>query len=81
MCPIACFSALIVARRQVVCKRSLWLVEPTSPTHLSTLLENDMIADECFYEGRQVAVTRGRVANEEKTYTSAPLTDDIIRGF
>ena len=57
------------------------MVEPTSPTHLSTLLENDMIADECFYEGRQVAVTRGRVANEEKTYTSAPLTDDIIRGF
>ncbi len=39
-----------------------------------------MIADECFYEGRQVAVTRGRAANE-KTYISVPLTARIIRGF
>ncbi len=25
---------------------------PTSPIHLFTLLENDMIADECLYKGR-----------------------------
>jgi hypothetical protein len=31
---------------------SIHMLCPTSPTHLSTLLENDMIADECFYKGR-----------------------------